>query len=244
MKTQANFFIALLLAGIALITGAATRPADRMIVHITKGDAAKTIGVEIANLQHQCTRVAVLDLDGRCWFSELVTEADRYAKILNLSAIPNGDYYCYVGNAKGQYIQSFRIDGGSMAFAAHSVSGNPGAAILFRTGYSARAVIARIDNTDHETVQLRLANLQQQDYRIRLNVAGGDVVYEEKVGGEYGFAQLFNMAGMAKGRYVMSVKSGAGLLIQHFDLNKTGIEWGVLERLEPFTDKREDLAKQ
>lgn len=243
MKTQANFFIVLLLAGIALITGAATRPADRMIVRITTGDAVKTIGVQIANLQHQRTEVAILDLDGRCWFSELVTEADRYAKILNLGEIPGGHYYCYVRNVKEQHIQSFRIDGESLAFAAQTASWNPGAAILLRTGYSARPVIARIDNTNHETVQLRLANLQQQDYRIRLNAAGGDVVYEEKAGGEYGFAQLFNMAGMAKGEYFMSVKSGAGLLIQHFNLNKAGIEWGVLERLEPFTDKREDLAK-
>ena len=244
MKTQASVFIALLLAGIALITGAATRPADRMIIRITKGDAAKTIGVQITNLQHQRTRVAVLHLDGKCWFSEFVTQTDGYAKTLSLSEMPNGDYYCYVGNAKGQFIQSFHIDGESLAFAAHSVSGNPGAAILFRTGYSARPVIARIDNTDHETVQLRLANLQQQDCRIRLNAAGGDVVYEEKADGEYGFAQLFNMAGMAKGGYFISVKSGAGLLIQHFDLNKAGIEWGVLERLEPFTDKGDVLAKQ
>ncbi|MCK6692340.1 MAG: hypothetical protein L6Q97_09575 [Thermoanaerobaculia bacterium] len=244
MKTQVSFFIALLLAGIALITGSATRPADRMIIRITKGDAAKTIGVQITNLQQQRTRVAVVDLDGKCWFSEFVTQTDGYAKTLGLNAMPNGDYYCYVGNAKGQFIQSFRIDGESMSFAAHAACRNPGAAILLRTGNSSRPVIARIDNTGHETIQLRLANLQQQDYRIRLNVAGGDVVYEEKASGEYGFAQLFNMAGMAKGGYFMSVKSGAGLLIQHFNLNKPGIEWGELEWLEPLKDKREDLAQQ
>lgn len=242
MKTQANFFIVLLIAGFALFAAVSSAPGDRMVVRIGKGQAAKTIDVQLANLQKKDTEVAIQHQDGTIFFSEIVSREDDYAKKLYLTGMPDGPYVCFVRNSLGQHVQSFRLEGEMLIFADRPEAAPRGSAVLLRTGYSVNPVIARIDKSDAKTIQLRLANLQQQDTRIRLITLGIGAILEQKISKENGFAQKFNLEILDAGAYVLSVESGKGLLVQHFRLNKPDIQMGILERLEPVAAKRTDLA--
>lgn len=104
-----SFSILLLAAATWLTTTSATRFESRIIVRIEQFKTEKAIEVQLANLQHQYTEVAILGANGKRWFSESVRHANGYSKKLDLSRLPAGDYRCVVSGRRERHVRSFRV---------------------------------------------------------------------------------------------------------------------------------------
>lgn len=240
MKNQINVLVAAVLLITALFTAAATAE-NPMIVRIDKGEAARTLTVQLANLQQQYTALVVQDITGKYWYSESIWNEEGYAKLLNLNGMPNGYYLCYVKNRSGLYTQSFRLDETDLVLFEHPESENSGAAFTFQTG-SERPSIVRIKAGEGSQVRLQLANLQEQPTLVQLNTLGESIAYRQSIRGEQAFAQNINLGGMASGAYFLYVSVGQASLVQFIELSPSGVQLGALDLLEQVPVKRAGLA--
>ena len=230
MKNLMHLTTALLLSMTTWFAAAATTT-PQMIIRISQGKPAKSIDIQLANLQRQRTQIAIQDVNGKLWYSEFCEKEDGYAKRLNLDGIPEGQYVCFVKNRRGHSTQAFRLNANGLSFFETPGSSNAGEAHRVYTG-AARPSIVRIGADETNAIHLQLANLQQQNVLIRLNALGEGVAFEQKVQGERGYAQKINLTGMVPGAYFLYLKAGNAALIQHLNLSAEGIQFGKLEQLD------------
>lgn len=230
MKNLMHLTSALLLTMATWFTAAATTTPP-MIIRISQGEPAKSIDVQLANLQRQRTQIAIQDVNGKLWYSEFCEKEDGYAKRLNLDGMPEGQYVCFVKNRRGHSTRAFRLNANDLSFFETPGSSNLGDNHRVYTG-AARASIVRIGADETNVIHLQLANLQQQNALIRLNALGEGVAFEQKVQGQSGYAQKINLTGMIPGAYFLYLKAGNAAMIQHFNLDAEGIELGKLEQLD------------
>jgi hypothetical protein len=230
MQKQGNLFVAMILCAAALFArpAAASSP---MIARFTPAESAKTIDVQLANLQQQRTHVAIQDVQGKLWFSEYVDREDGYAKKLSLTGMPDGAYICFVQNKSGRFTQAFRLDAAALVFFEPSDASNSEAGILVHTG-GVRPGIVRISAGGDQLIRLQLANVGQQNVLIRLNALGDGLAFEQKITGEKAYAQNLHLQGMATGDYFLYLKIGEASLIQHVRLSSTGLQLEEIERLD------------
>ena len=231
--------MALTIAALIVATAATENPE---IIRITKGEAAKTIDIRLANLQQQITSVVLQDMDGKCWYSESIWNEDGYSKRLDLNGMPNGHYLCYVKNRGVFFTQSFRLDAMDLVFYEPARAGNPGTAFAVQTG-SERPVVVRITNEATNTVRLQLANLQEQPTSVRLNILGEGIAYQQSVTGEQAFVKNINLSGMAAGAYFLYLNVGNASVIQFIECSPAGLRLGALQRLEKTPVKSAGLAQ-
>lgn len=236
--TKVLVMAALALASLAFTT-ATTQKSE--IIRISKGDAVKTIDIQLANLQHRNTSVVLQDMEGICWYSENIWNEDGYAKRLNLNGMPNGYYLFYVKSRDVSYVQSFQLRESEVVLLESSGAGNPGTAFAVQTG-SERPALVRITSESDNAIRLQLANLQEQTALIRLNILGEGMAYEESVRGEQGFAKNINLNGMAYGAYFLYLKVGGASVIQFMDISPAGVRLDALERLDKAPVKGGGLA--
>lgn len=233
---------AALLLTLSTWLAAAATPAPKMIVRIAPGESVRSIDVQLANLQQQRTQIAIQDVNGKLWYSEFCEKEDGYAKRLNLGGMPEGHYICFVKNRRGQSAQAFRLSAGGLSFFEKPAASNVGPDLRVYTG-AARPCLVRIGNDGARSLQLQLANLQQQNLRVRLNALGEGVAFEQKIQGESGYAQKIDLNDMPAGTYFLYVKVGNADLIQHLGLGTDGIELGPLEILDQSGQTRPAMVK-
>ena len=126
-----------LLAALFLVCStlfAAAPPGAQLIVRFEKGVAPNTIQVQVANLQKTRTRIAIQDLSGKVWYSEYVVKEDGYAKNLNLSGMPEGQYVVFVKNARTQCSKTFRYAAGEIVFFEPSLPQPGQSSVIFDAG--------------------------------------------------------------------------------------------------------------
>lgn len=241
MKKHLKVLVAMALTITALIVAtAATKNPE--IIRISKGEAAKTIDIRLANLRQQITSVVLQDMDGKCWYSERIWNEDGYSKRLDLNGMPNGHYLCYVKNRGVFFTQSFRLDDMDLVLYEPGRAGNPGTSFAVQTG-SERPVVVRITNEEASVVRLQLANLQKQPTSVRLNILGEGIAYQQSVTGEQAFAKNINLSGMAAGAYFLYLNVGEAAVIQFIECSATGVRLGDLQRLEKTPAKSAGLAR-
>ncbi len=232
--------MALTIATLIVATAATENPE---IIRISKGEAAKTIDIRLANLQQQLTSVVLQDMDGKCWYSESIWNEDGYSKRLDLNGMPNGYYLCYVKSRNVSHTQSFRLSESDLVFLESNGAGNPGTTFAVQTG-SKRPALVRITGEKDKAIRLQLANLQEQKAVIRLNILGEGIACQEVVTGEQAFAKNINLNGMADGAYFLYVNIGGGSVIQFIDLSPAGVRLDALERLDKAPVKSAGLARK
>ncbi len=242
MKKQINVLIATALT-IAFPIVATALAGNPEIVLINKGEAAKTIDIQLANLQKQATEVVLQDLDGKYWYSEQILKQDGYFKRLNLNGIPNGHYICYVKNRNVLRTQSFCLNETGLEFYESTGAGNLVKSFTVRTG-GKRPVIMWITCEGAGTICLQLANLQEQTALIRLHALGDGIAFQQSVSGEQGVAKNIHLDGMYDGAYFLHLKVGNASVIQFFEYSPAaGVHFGARERLEQAPAKAVALAK-
>lgn len=230
MQKQGNLLVAMILCAAALFARPAAA-ASPMIARFTPAESAKTIDVQLANLQKQRTHVAIQDMQGKLWFSEYIDREDGYAKKLSLSGMPEGAYVCFVQNKSDRFTQAFRLDAAALVFFEPSDARNSGAGMLVHTGGS-RPCIVRIGTGSDQLIRLQMANVGQQNVLIRLNALGDGLAFEQKITGEQAYAQNLNLQGMAAGDYFLYLKIGEASLIQYVRLSSAGLQLEGIERLD------------
>lgn len=221
MKRQIKYLTVLLLAMAALFAVSFMRE-NAMIVRIEKGFDAKTINVQLANLQNRYTQLAIQDMDGKVWFSEYVWRADGYAKKFNLREVPEGDYMCFVRNTEGVFMKTFRVEPEDLTLFRQVDQGQTSASRLIYTGQK-KPCIARIAAEDETSIGIQLANLQGEDVCLQLNVLGESVAFKQTVSGNLAFAEKLNMDGLVAGDYFLYLKMGEASLVQLIDFSGKGL---------------------
>lgn len=242
MKKQANVLIAMALA-FATLTAAHAVAENPAIVRINKGEAAKTIDIQLANLRQHFTSVVLQDMEGKYWYSESIWHEDGYSKRLDLNGMPTGHYLCLVKNRGEFFTRSFRLDETDLVFYESAGAGNPGTVFGVQTG-SQRPALVRITAEGANTVRLQLANLQEQPVLAQLNIPGDAIVYQQKVNGEQAFAKNINMDGMAAGMYFLYLTIGDAALIQFMEYSPAGVRLGALEHLDKTPPESAGLARK
>lgn len=242
MKKQVNVPIATALT-IAFLIVATALAGNPEIVRINKGEAAKTIDIQLANLQKLTTEVVLQDLDGKYWYSEQIWKQDGYYKRLNLNGMPNGHYICYVKNRNVLHTQSFCLNETDLEFYESTGTGNLVKAFTVRTG-DKRPVVVWITSEDAGTICLQLANLQEQETLIRLNVLGDGIAFQQRVSREQAVAENIHLEGMYSGVYFLHLKIGNASVIQFFEYSPAaGVHFDARESLEQSPAKSAGLVQ-
>lgn len=100
----------------------------------------------------------------------------------------------------------------TMAFALNANSINP--------------VIVKIDKAEQgKTLELRLANLQNQNTQISILDVEGKSWYFQNISREVGFAMKYNLEGMPDNDYVVFIKNKDGQHFQAFSMEGNGIRF-------------------
>ncbi len=208
---------------------------NRMIVRFEKGEAAKTINVQLANLENLRTHLLIQDMDGTSWFSEYIWGEQGYAKKLNLVGMPDNDYIILVSNKNGRHVQSFHLGTMDIAFFDEKGSNDKDGGFVNLVSADPQGkgrLISETTIADKQSIGLRLANLQHQPIIIRLIPLGELIAFEQNVTNEIGYSTKLNLKGMAKGFYMVYVQASDATLVQFFNLTDDGVELGGLQRME------------
>ncbi len=242
MKRQIKYLLAFLVAAVSLFA-VSFMIENPMIVRINRGFDAKTIEMHLANLQKQRTHIAIQDMSGKFWFSEYVWNEQGYAKKYNLSALPEGNYLCFVQNAKGMYTQAFRVDMYDVAFFKMT---DPAEAVKSRLMYagSEKPAMLRITNEDNTSIGLQIANLQRQYTVVQLSTFGEPAAFEQKISGKEALAERINLDGMVAGNYFLYLKIGDASLIQQVEWSPGALKLGKQEQFDFVPVIPEDVVVQ
>jgi hypothetical protein len=216
-----------------LRANAIPEPGARMLVRVERGPGMKTINVYLANLLDKRTQVSVQDMDGKVWFSEYAWMETGYAKRLNLSELPKGNYLFYVENKDERYLQMIAIDDSRLDFfrSAAPVRARKGVALLTGSDDSRRGgLIGYITQPENHAIGVQLANLESKRAEVRILALGESIAYAETVSGVPGYAKLINFEGMAPGNYYVCVETPGVSIVQFFNWSGEGLEFEEMQR--------------
>lgn len=210
-------------------------PGSKMIVKITKGDAAKMLNVQLANLQDERTHVCLQDMEGKIWFSDYVWRETGYAKKFNLNNMPDGDYLFFVSNNKNSHMQMITMGERHIEFfRPMMVEPNKPVAVFASLDNKKRGkLITYITKQNENTIGVQLANLEGKAATIRINAVGEAVTFNETTEGKEGYARLLNTTGMIPGKYFLYVKTDKTTVVQFFDVTKEGVKLGNGQKFTP-----------
>lgn len=225
MKTLSNLFVVF---AMALSYTAAASPEGRLIIRVEQGDAAKTIKVQLANLENNRTNISLIDTEGKHWFFESVAGQNGYATLLKLDGMPDGDYIVLIGQKGRQYVQALTLAESGIGFFREPGSGDS-KEVIARLADNKLAVkgklISHFSEAEGQQVNLQLANLLERPATISLvSPTGGGMMKQKAVTGQKGYNERWNLEGMAYGAYFFCIKSADATVIQFLKLTEEGIE--------------------
>lgn len=243
MKTQINFVAALLMVAVMAFSTVANADPDpvpvvkgNLIVKIEKGDQAKTIFVQLANLQDLRTEVAIQNTDGELVYNEWIWNETGYAKKLKLDGMDEGDYLLFVRNRNGWATQAFALGEKDLAFFYTPATAAGDRPLAVRVSYDLKGregrLIARFTAEEVGSINVQLANLKAEPVLVRLSVMGLGTMLDKKLKTEYGFAQRFDLKGMPKGTYFFYVETVDATVIQYFDWDEQVITLKGTQRID------------
>ena len=208
-------FVAVLLLALTTQSYAITPIEEgKMIVHL-KQKAQYYLGVQLANLKEQRTKLNITDLNGEIWYSEYIWGEKGYAKNLNLEYVPNGTYVVNIQNRTDLYSQAFVKNDGELEFYDKQlITSNPS------------HFIGRIKVKNQNSLNIQLANLNKELVLVKLNTLAGSTLLEEKINGQHGYNKDFNLVGMADGTYYFFIKSSQVEQIQFFRIGNEKVVLG------------------
>ena len=246
MKAQRNFlsttlFVLISCFSVSLLANTATA---NMIVRITKLND-HSINLQVANIQ-QRTEIKIVDLNGQPWFSTVVKKTNAYAKQLNLSAIPTGNYIVYVKNDDEKHIQAFAKSSEEIAFFESSdkpATNYAYAQLASNRTKTSQRLITRVSTDGDKKVEVQLANLMNKKTSVQVRFLTGVELVRDQVRGEAGYAKSFNCEGMTAGDYYVVVRTGKTTFLQFFMINEAGIFMEESQRLDNNPAKLDWAAK-
>ena len=232
MKKLIFLFTALALA---LVFSAFAQTGGKMMVKIEKGETAKNIHLRVANLQYMRTRVAILDMEGKYWYTDYVWRENAHAVNLNIQGMPEGDYVLEVKNRDNRYLQTFSAGMNDLAFfkeiPAKAAKKSYATLASFNPDDKSK-LITYFTDKGSQLLGVQLANLQNQPALIRLVAFDAGIMLSKQVSGVQGYTEKWNLKGMANADYCLYVRSGDANVVLFFKLNGDVIELQNIQRLD------------
>lgn len=224
MKTLSFLFlVALTISLLPNQSTAQNKEVPPKIVHIEKGQQARTLTIQLANLLGARTEIFLLDGRGKSWFSKFIWGENGYHLLLDFEPLPEGDYLLQIANRYGRTVRAFNLQGPTLTF--FEPSGRQVKKIL--TGYSARPegrLVAQFEAAGPRLLNIRLANLRRQSATIDIVSLDGVPVFGADIREENGYGRSLNLDGMAPGYYYVYVRHEEEAILQFFHLRETGLE--------------------
>lgn len=220
---------------LALVFSGFAQTGGKMIVKIERGETAKNIHLQLANLQHLRTGVAILDMEGKYWFNEYVWSEKGYAANLNLRGMPAGDYVFEIKNKDNRYLQAFSIGTNDLAFFKEMPAEKPAksfAKLASLNPDDKGKLITHFTDEGNSTLGVQLANLQHNPALVRMVAFDAGTMLSKRVAGVQGYAEKWNLTGLASANYLLYVRSGDANVVLFFQLNGDKIELQNIQRLD------------
>jgi len=220
---------------LAVVFSAFSGTGGKMVVKITKGETAKNIHLQLANLQDLRTCVALQDMDGKFWYKEYVWKEKGYAVNLNLKGMPEGDYLFEIKNRDNRHIQAFSIGANDIAFFKEQPGGEVEKGIARLVSYHPNnkgKLVTHFTDAGDKTLGVQLANLQLKPVILRMVSFETGTVLNKEVTGQHGYAEKWDMEGMASTDYFFYVRSSDASVLMIFKLKGSKIELKGIQRLE------------
>lgn len=220
---------------LALIFSAFTGTGGKMIVKIEKGESAKTIRLQLANLQDLRTCITIQDMEGIHWFDNYVWGEKGYAVNLNTQGMPEGDYFFEIKNRDNRHVQAFSIGKNDIAFFKEQPATAREKSIArfasLNINEKSKLITYFTDEGNHK-LGVQLANLQYQPALLRMVSLETGTMLTKEIAGVEGYAAKWNMEGMGDTDYLLYVRSGDANVVVFFQLNKNRLEMQSIQRFE------------
>lgn len=208
---------------------------DRMIVRIGKSDNAKSIAIQLANLEKKRTTINLIDVNGVGWFHKAVYHQAGYASNINLTGLPMGDYVLIVKRKGHVHAQAVTLESDDISFFEVPVSNEnkaTGPAVLTSTQMDKSRLISRFIDQGDRKVGVQLSNLQEAPVSIQLVSPGGGNLLTKNFSGQNGYGGTWDMNGMKSDLYFFYVKTKEATVIQFVNVNGDEIEFFEQQRID------------
>ena len=172
----------------ANILSAATFPS----IEITKANYEKKISFSAEGITGEAT-LNLLDKAGVNLYTQLITDQANYSKILDIEALPDGNYVIEFVTETKEILQPFVIKSDQIQ--------------LFTADQTIRFV-PTVKKTE-QFIDLSFLNDQIGTIEIQINQANGSLVHEERVKNVLKVERRFDMSKMEAGTYIVKVATSA-----------------------------------
>lgn len=170
------------------ILSAATFPS----IEITKANYEKKISFSAEGITGKAT-LNLLDKAGVNLYTQLIADQSNYAKILDIEALPDGNYVIEFVTETNEVLQPFVIKSDRIQ--------------LFTADQTIRFV--PIVKQTEQFFDLSFSNDQIGTIEIEINRANGSLVHEERVKNVLKVERRFDMSKMEAGTYIVKVATSA-----------------------------------
>ena len=232
MKRQIKYLMAFIVAAVSLFA-VAFMIEKPMIVRINKGKEAKTIEMQLANLEKQRTHIAIQDMEGKVWHSQYVWRKNGFVQRFNLNALPDGDYLCFVQNEKELFTRGLEMNPDDVAFFEMTDPADWGKSRLLYAGMDKPSIV-RIAEAGSASLDVQVANLQRQYAIVQLHALGESVIFERNFKGKDAIAEKIHFNGVTPGHYFIYVKVGNASVMQMIEWSSGTIKLGNMEYNEHY----------
>jgi hypothetical protein len=155
---------------------------------------------------------------------------------LNLQGMPEGDYLLEIKNRDNRHIQAFSISANDIAFFKEqpgSGTERKGIAQLVSCHPKAKGkLVTHFTVAGDRTLGVQLANLQMKPTILRMVSFETGTMLNKEVAGQHGYAEKWNMEGMADADYFFYVRSVDASVLMYFQLDGNRVELKGIQRLE------------
>ncbi|GAB5553128.1 MAG: hypothetical protein Sapg2KO_27190 [Saprospiraceae bacterium] len=196
------------------------------------------INLQLANLQRLSTKIQLLDLDGKLWFSKTVKGVNGYAKQYDLNTLPAGTYFFSVEHEKLNHQQLFQKleKSKALVFFQETVPNTQKMLAQFakQTNKQDNSSLESVQMTafGKQKVKLEVKSSTLSNSRIQLRSLGGTKIIEIKAPVEDAYAKVFNLEGLTPGDYYFLIESDATKVIQFMSFSKRhGIQINTQQQL-------------
>ena len=170
------------------ILSAATFPS----IEITKANYEKKISFSAEGITGKAT-LNLFDKAGVNLYTQLIADQSNYAKILDIEALPDGNYVIEFVTETNEVLQPFVIKSDRIQ--------------LFTEDQTIRFV--PVVKQTEQFIDLSFSNDQIGTIEIEINRANGSLVHEERVKNVLKVERRFDMSKMEAGTYIVKVATSA-----------------------------------
>ncbi|MEL6720186.1 MAG: hypothetical protein AAFP82_15855, partial [Bacteroidota bacterium] len=197
-------------------------PVDgKMLIRIQK-ESSLTVSVKLANLKKERTKISILDLEGKPWFSEYAWGKNGYAKQLNLEKLPVGIYMLVIRNKMKTHTQVLAKQNKQIIFFDSNRNENPKLAQLIADGNT--AITASFSTSGIQGINIKIKNLKKLRTKIYLNDVNGVLLAREVVKEQNELAKRFNLKGLPHGTYFFTIQHKQLQMVQLVTIDEEGVQ--------------------